>query len=111
MDQHESRQLSRILEFRSNPLRQTALLKLLSEDENLQTALSICEHEKDLPSIGLDAPEIVSIRAAALARGATRVLDTLYMLSTPVTPPPPETEKEGTYGVDLSKLPPETEIL
>lgn len=99
----------RIHEFRSNPIRQQALLTTLETDENLKTALMILEHEKKAPALPLDAPEIASVRALAMSRGAERVMDILYLLATPVPPLPPEEVKEGNYGVDLSKLPPETE--
>lgn len=98
----------KIIQFRSNAVRQSALLKILSEEEILKDALAICESEKEIPAIAPDAPEIVSVRLAALARGAARVLDTLYLLATPVPPLPPEQGGPGTYGVDLSKLPPDT---
>jgi len=96
----------RIANFRNNPVRQTALLTLL-QDPNLSEALAICEFEKEMPPIALDAPEIVSVRASALSRGAARVLDTLYLLSTPIPPRPPEEAHEGSYGANLSNLPPE----
>lgn len=91
-------QADRISDFRSNQVRQAALLQLLSENENLIAALAICSKEADLPAIPLDAPEIVSVRAAALARGSKRVLDVLYLMATPpsVQPDLPD----PTYGAE-----------
>lgn len=104
-----SQQELRIKEFRSNQVRQQALMTVLSDHEILKDALAICEHEKKAPSLPLDAPEIVSVRALAMSRGAERVLDILYLLAVPLPPLPPEQGGPGTYGADLSKLPPEDE--
>ena len=101
MEQTED-QLDRIDAFRFNTLRQSALLKVL-EDDTLQFALSICEGESKIPFIPLNAPEIVSVRAASRAEGARRVVDLLYLLATPKQKP--SEIPEALYGA--SNLSPE----
>jgi hypothetical protein len=98
----------RIKLFRENPIKQQALLRILSEEQMLGEALAICENEKVVPPIPLDASELMSVRAAAKAHGATRVLDILYSLATPMPTPPVEESGPGHYGVEnLSDLPPD----
>lgn len=88
-------------EFRKNPIRQGELLELLKND-TLRNALSIVSEATKLGAIKLDAPEIVSVRAAALARGSERFAEILYLLSLPLVEAPelpeatyePPTEEE-----------------
>lgn len=89
------------LDFRKNQVRQMALHELLQND-NLQTALAIISKDNQLPAIALDAPELVSVRAAALTRGASRVLDALYLLATPYHEP--LTIPESTYGANPEEI-------
>lgn len=74
-------------EFRKNAVRQPELLQIL-QNPTLQVALSIVSEATKLGAIKLDAPEIVSVRAAALARGAERFLEILYLLSSPLVEAP-----------------------
>ena len=68
-------------QFRSNEIKRQHLRQFI-EDPIVKEAFEIIRLEHETVGVPLDAPEISSVRAWSLMRGAKAALDTLRILTT-----------------------------